>query len=124
MGRQTHTPLTAIGTKANAYSADVADITMTAADTGNYEQHAFSAGNYLIFAHNTSGASAYDITLTGLADANGRTITVTYSLGIGEYAVFGPFQLDGWSQADGKFYFAAANASVKFGVLKVKERLI
>lgn len=118
MARQQHTPKNTIGSKASAYTANAADLTMTAADAGLFEAFGFSGGDTVIFAHNT-GASARDITLTGIADENGRTITVTYSLGVGEYAVFGPFALDGWMQADGDFYFAAAHADVKFGVVRI-----
>ena len=118
MARQSHTPLVALGTKTNAYSANAADLTMTAADVSNYEEVALT-GAEIIIAHNT-GASAYTITISSVADAQGRTGDIAaYSLGAGEYAVFGPFGTEGWLQSDGKLYFQASDAAVKFGVVRL-----
>lgn len=118
MARQSHTPLTALGTKTSAYSAGAADLTMTAADATNKEQVAIT-GQELVIAHNT-GASAYTVTISSVADDQGRTGDVaTYSLAAGDYAIFGPFGLEGWKQTDGKLYFEASNASVKFGVVRL-----
>lgn len=119
MARQSHTPLTVLGTKTSAYTANGADLTMTAADASNKEQVTIT-GKELVIAHNT-GASAYTVTISSVADAAaGRTGDVSaYSLAAGEYAVFGPFDLDGWEQSDGKLYFEASNASVKFGVVRI-----
>jgi len=118
MARQSHTPLMALGTKTNAYTANAADLTMTAADATNKEQVALT-GNELIIAHNT-GASARTITVTSVVDEMGRTGDVSaYSLGAGEYAVFGPFGTEGWRQTNSKLYFEANHAEVKFGVVKL-----
>lgn len=118
MARQSHTPKTALGTKTNAYTANAADLTMTAADAVNYEMVALT-GNELVIAHNT-GAGARTVTISSVVDDLGRTGDITaYSLGAGEYAVFGPFGLEGWKQTDGKLYFAAEHAEVKLGVVKV-----
>lgn len=118
MARQSHTPLTALGTKTNVYTANAADLTMTAADVSNKEQ-VTATGNELIIAHNT-GASTYTITISSVVDEQGRTGDISaYSLGAGEYAVFGPFGTEGWRQTDGKLYFEASNVAVKFGVVRL-----
>ena len=116
MARQSHTALSAVGPKTNAYSADAANLTMTAADTSNNEQVTHT-GKILLFAHNT-GASARTITISSLADERGRTGNITtYASAAGEYHVFGPFDLEGWEQTDGKLYFQGSHAEVKFGVV-------
>jgi hypothetical protein len=118
MARQSHTPLTALGTKKDAYTANAADLAMTAADAANYEEVAFT-GREIVIAHNTGG-SAYTVTISSVADDQGRTGDINaYSLGAGEYAAFGPFDLEGWLQSGKKLYFQASNAAVKFGVIKI-----
>jgi len=118
MARQAHTPLSALGTKTNAYSAGAADLTMQAADVANKEA-VVCTGAEIVIAHNT-GAGAHAITVSSVVDSYGRTGDVdSYSLGAGEYAVFGPFETEGWIQSDGKLYFEADNADVKFGVVKL-----
>jgi hypothetical protein len=118
MARQSHTPLTALGTKTDAYSAGEADLTMTAADAANYEEVSFT-GNEIIIAHNT-GASERNVTISSVADSQGRDGDISsYALAAGDYAVFGPFELEGWRQSGGKLYFQADNAEVKFGVVKL-----
>jgi len=118
MTKQAHTPFTALGSKTNVYTANAADITMLVADVSNKEM-VVASGNDLVVAHNTGG-SPYTITVSSVVDPYGRTGDVAaYSLGAGEYAVFGPFANDGWRQTDGKLYFEASNAAVKFGVVKL-----
>ena len=116
MARASLTPKTALGSYGNYSVANSADLAMAAANASDLNQFVAS-GNDLIFAHNT-GSSAYTVTISSVADSYGRTGDITtYSLGAGEYAVFGPFKLTGWMQTDGKIYLAASNAEVKFGVV-------
>lgn len=118
MARTTLTPNTALGWLHGSYTANAADLTMTAADAVNYNE-VVASGNDLVIAHNTGG-SAYTVTITSAADPYGRTGDISaYSLGAGEYAVFGPFRNLGWMQTDGKLYFQASNAAVKFGVVRL-----
>ena len=96
--------------------ADAADLTMAAADTVNQNQFTCQ-GNDLVIAHNTGG-SAYTVTVTSADDPYGRSGDVdAYSVGAGEYAIFGPFKSPGWQQSDGKVYLEASNAAVYFGVV-------
>lgn len=118
MARQSHTPLTALGTKTNAYSAGAADLTMTAADVANKEEVTLT-GAEIVIAHNT-GASEHTVTITSVADSQGRTGDIeTYALAADDYAVFGPFGTEGWLQSSGKLHFEADDAEVKFAVVKL-----
>ena len=116
MTRVTLTPTVPLGALGSAYTANAADLPMTAADASNKEQAAHS-GKLLIIAHNT-GAGAHTITITSVVDDLGRTGDISgYSLGAGEYAVFGPLELAGWVETDWKLHFEANHAEVKFGVV-------
>lgn len=118
MARTDLTALAALGAY-GSYTANAADLTMTAADTSNQNACVLTA-KVLLVAHNT-GASAHNVTVTSVTDPYGRTGHITdYSLGAGEYAVFGPFEPAGWLQTDGKLYFEADHAEVKFGLVKLE----
>lgn len=101
------------------YSANAADVTMTAADVANLNQFAATSTN-LVLAHN-GGVGAATITITSAPDEKGRTGDIAaYSLGAGEYAVFGPFDSQrGWRQADGYVYLQASSADIKLGVIEL-----
>lgn len=115
MARTDLTKTTALGAY-GTYAVNAADLTMAAADVVNKNQFVAS-GNDLIVAHNT-GASAYTVTISSAPDPYGRSGDIAaYSIGAGEYAVFGPMKLPGWMQTDGKVYLEASNAAVKFGVV-------
>lgn len=117
MARQAHTPFTPLGTKTNVYTAGAADITMKAAISADKEQASHN-GKVLIIAHNTDGANPYTVTFSSVVDDLGRTGDITaYSLAAGDYCVFGPFSTEGWRQSDGKLYFEASNAAIKFAVV-------
>ena len=117
MARTDLTVTTALGPYGDYTAANVADLDMDAADPSNKNQYTPSSRD-LVIAHNTGG-SAYTITITSAADPTyGRTGDIdSYSLGAGEYAVFGPFVRAGWVQSDGYVYLEASNALVLFGVI-------
>ncbi len=118
MARTTLTAKAALGNATNAYTAGAADLTMTAADVAN-KNEVVASGNDLVIAHNTGGV-AYTVTITSVADPYGRTGDIaTYSLDAGDYVVFGPLKNEGWMQSNGKLYFEASNAGVKFGIVKL-----
>lgn len=115
------TPLvktTALGPYGDYSVANAADLTMAAGDVANKNDFP-ATGDDLVVAHNTGG-SAYTLTVTSAPDPYGRTKDITaYSIGAGEYAVFGPLELTGWVQADGKIYLEVNNAAIKLGVVKL-----
>lgn len=114
MARATLTKTTPLGSY-GTYAANAADLTMAAATVADKNQFVAS-GKDLVIAHNT-GAGAHNITITSVVDPYGRTGDITYALGAGEYAIFGPFDLPGWMQTDGKIYLEADHAEIKFGVV-------
>lgn len=116
MARQTLTKTTPLGSLPSLpLVADSADIVFTSADATNKEQFVAS-GNDLVIAWN-SGVSTRTVTLTSVA-LNGRTGDIsTYSLGAGDHAVFGPFQVGGWRQTDGKIYLEASHSDVKWAII-------
>ena len=120
MARTTLTKTTPLGSSSAGYAvANAADLTMTACSgsSGSNGNQFVCGGKDLVIAHNTGG-SAYTITISSVADPYGRTGDVaTYSLGAGEYGVFGPFDTTGWRQTDGYIYLEATNVAVKFGIV-------
>jgi len=117
MARTALTKTTALGAYGN-YAANAADLTMTAADDTDKNSYTCE-GNDLVIAHNT-GAGAHTVTITSVDDEYGRDGDISaYSLGAGEYAIFGPLKPHGWRQSDGKVYLEADDAEVKFGVVKL-----
>jgi len=118
MARYTHVKTTALGNfPALALVANSVDLAMTAAVAADKEQTVMS-GKDLVIAHNT-GAGARTVTFTSVANGQDKRTgdITTYSIGAGEFAVFGPFEKSGWMQTDGKLYFEAEHAEVKFGVV-------
>lgn len=101
-------------------AANAADVVLTAADATN-KQQAQITGREMILAYNSSPDTAYTITINSVADSDlGRTGDITaYSLGFGEFALFGLVPIKGWAQTNGKLYFEASNAAIKFVVIRV-----
>lgn len=88
-----------------------------------------SLGNYtpliqaktMVVLHNT-GAGARTVTFTSIADTTfNRTGDITaYSIGAGEHALFGPFQVIGWSHSDSGeagLWIDVSNAEVQIAVV-------
>lgn len=117
MPRVTLTALAALGSY-GIVGVNSVDLPMVAADVSDKNQ-VVATCNQLVFAHNTGG-SAYTITISSTNDPFNRTGDIAaYSIGAGEYALFGPFELDGWVQTDGKLYLEAENAAVKLGIINL-----
>lgn len=117
MPKTTLTKTRALG-QFGTYGENLADLTMAAADVANKNQFVFRPRD-LIVAHNTAiGAQTVTIT-SAAAHKTGRTGDIAaYSIGAGEYAVFGPFvEQDGFRQADGYIYLEASDAGVLLGVV-------
>lgn len=116
MARTTLTKTAALGAYGDYSVANAADLTMAAADTSNQNQFVASSRD-LVIAHNTGG-SAQTVTITSSDDPYGRSGDIdAYSIGAGEYAIFGPFKRPGWIQSDGYVYLEANSTDVKFGVV-------
>ncbi len=118
MARTELTPFTALG-PFGTYSAGLADITMTAADTTD-QNSAKLTGKVLLIAHNT-GVGVQTVTVTSVTCEHGRSGDITaYSLAADDYAILGPFEPKGWLQSDGMLYFEANSADVLLGLVKLE----
>jgi hypothetical protein len=116
MPRTSLTALRALGPDGSLYTANAADLAMAGADNLNLNQ-VLHSGKILIVAFNED-ASPHTVTVTSATDSNGRTGDITeYSVGAGEYAVFGPFDLDGWAQTDMQLYLTPDHPTLYFGAI-------
>lgn len=99
-------------------SANSADLSWTAAGATFADGASFAmTGNDLLLVRNDN-AGAQTVTISSVVDQYNRTGDITtYSVGAGEYAVFGPIPRPGWMQDDGSLYFAASAADVSFAVV-------
>jgi hypothetical protein len=115
MPRVNHTPQLLSGSY--PANAQMDTLTFLAADPANDEQFSIT-GQEIIIARNT-GASTRNVIITAVADRFKRTTNVTKAIAAGAFAMFGPVELEGWMQSDGKLYFEADNAEVTFAVIKL-----
>lgn len=122
MARTRITPQSPPGNKVSAYAvAESADFTWaamsgSAGDDGNMF---VSSGNDLVLFRNDN-VGAQTVTFDTVAGPNGMQEDITtYSIGIGEYAFFGPLQVAPYRQADGDVYFEATAADVFVAVLQL-----
>ncbi len=100
-------------------AANAADIALTAADATNKQQVKIT-GREMLLAYNSSPDTAYTVTINSVADDLGRVGDITaYSIGFGEFALFGPVPIKGFAQPNGKLNFEASNAAIKFVVIRV-----
>lgn len=104
-----------------AIAANAADLTFAAlsgssGDNGN--QTPLTGKEILLFRNDDVGAQT--VTITSVADRYNRTGDISaYSIGASEYAILGPFAVDGWKQSDGNLYFEGSDANVKCAVLRL-----
>lgn len=102
-------------------SANAADFTWTAAGADFADGFSFPwTGKEVLLVRNDN-AGAQTVTINSVADPKkNRTGDITaYSVGIGEYAVLGPFQADGWKQSTGLVHGAASATDVKLAVIRL-----
>lgn len=107
--------------------ANSLDLALTAADTGDGNMTPIVRRRTCLLAINTHASTAYTVTVTSVADVNGRTGDLgPYTMQAGEIARWGPFDTAGWAQVTGDdvgaLYFAANNAAIKFAVLELPAR--
>lgn len=115
MARQTLTKTTAPG----SYASGGVAVTMTAEDATNHSQFVANGNDVIVVQNTDSGSHTW--TLSSVADPFGRTASgpTSESIAAGAIRIFGPLQLTGWVQSDGKVYLAADSALVKFGVIQL-----
>ena len=87
--------------------------------SAEYQQTVLT-GKEMIIARNVGGGP-FLITVTSVNDPFNRTGNITdYSLGAGEFAIFGPFDRTGWKQSGSSFiFFEANNVAIEFAVVRL-----
>lgn len=118
MPRQTHTVKVLPGAFPSLpLAANAVDVPHVAADVANKEQVALTGREIVLVRNDDVGAQT--VTFTSTPDEKGRSGDITaYSVGAGETAMFGPFGLKGWQQADGNLYFEASDAGMMIAVVR------
>jgi hypothetical protein len=113
MPRQTLTKTTAPG----SYGGAFVELTMTAADTDDFEQFTLT-GREIVVVTNTSADTNYYVTVTSVDDTFGRSEDITQQdIAFGETWIWGPVAIAGWQQTNGYLYMAGENAALKFGII-------
>lgn len=99
-------------------TAASADITWTAADTGNNNEFV-ATGREILLVKNTDSAP-HTVTIHSVPDSLGRTGDITaYSVGAGLISLFGPFPLAGWDQTDGAVWIDGSDTHIQFAVIQL-----
>lgn len=120
MARKNHAVITPLGSRNDYSVADGAAFAFNSSDEVNKDelQMRGGRGQELLLCRNTDSVP-HVVTIEGVEDPFGRTITVAYTLPQRSFAAFGPFEPVGWRQLDGKLYFNADDSSVQFAILRV-----
>ncbi len=120
MARKNHNVITPLGSRNDYSVVDSAAFSFNASDPLDKDelQMRGGRGQELLICRNTD-SSPHVVTIEGVEDPFGRTITVNYTIPPRTFAAFGPFEPVGWRQLDGKLYFNADDSSVQFAVLRV-----
>ncbi len=120
MARATLTAQPTPGKFPGTVAVNAADVTFAVSDAVNGNDVAMSGEDMLIVARNdNAGAQTITITSAAMPDTNRPGDITAYSIGIGEYAVFGPFNKPGWQQSDGKLRIDTSHADIKLAVLRL-----
>lgn len=118
MARTTITKSTAPGSNPTAGVA----VTWVDCDSTNGNQFAMT-GNDLLLVRNAHASTAKSVTITSVADSQGRSGTITAeSLNAGVVRCFGPFRdKEGWAQAGGYLYCTGTDNNIKFAVIELPQ---
>lgn len=119
MARKDHAVVTPLGSRNDYSVADSAAFSFNASDPVNKDQLQMRGGRgqELLLVRNTDSVS-HVVTIEGVQDPFGRTITVSYTIPERTFAAFGPFEPVGWRDPDGSLHFNADDSSVQFAVLR------
>ena len=99
-------------------AGDAADFTWTAGDVVNNNSFK-STGREVVLVRNDDVA-AQTLSVLSAADEKKRKGDITsYSVGASEYAMFGPFPVEGWRQTDGTIHIDPGDADLKFAAIKL-----
>lgn len=103
-------------------SANGLDVAFTAAGASFALGHEYAITGKEILIVRNGNVGAQTVTITSCADPYNRTGNITtYSIGVGEYAIFPQFQLTGWQQADGYLWVDFSAADEEYIVLRLTD---
>lgn len=119
MARTTLTKTTPLGPYPTLQpAANALDVTMTAADTVNFNQILLD-GPMIVLAQNTDSVDR-TVTVTSSVDPQNRTGDITtYTISADDILALKIDQYTGWRQSDGYLYLQASNAAVKLGAIRL-----
>ena len=120
MARQQHTPHIPLGQFGDYSVANSADMVFLPSDVANKEATKLT-GKELIIARNLTGG-AINFQIDGVPDFQNRTENITGGipgLPANTWAVFGPFNLDGWQQSDGNIFFQGNAVGLEWAVIRI-----
>ena len=103
---------------ATPLGANSADLTFVAAGADFADGFSYPlTGRELLLIRNDN-VGAQTVTIDSVVDDKNRLGDIeTYSIGIGEYAMFGPFPPHGWQQANGSLYGEVSAADLYLAVI-------
>lgn len=78
-----------------------------------------STGNELLLVWNSSSDTPFDVTITSVADEQGRFGTFTEEIPFGELRAYGPFPKSGWVDASGYIQVLGEDVTIKFMVIQL-----
>ena len=101
-------------------TANAADFVWTTAGADFADGVRFPhTGREIVLIRNDN-VGAQTVTVESVIDPQRRTGDITtYSVGIGEYAVFNAMAITGWRQTSGEFWLTASATDVFFAVLRL-----
>jgi hypothetical protein len=101
-------------------TVNTADFVFTAAGADYADGFSFTHTGREILIVQNANVGAKTVTITSVANAKKRTGDITtYSVGASEFAIFGPFPKDGWTQSTGLLHGAASAADVNLAVVRL-----
>jgi len=117
MPRQDHISQVPLGSIGDYTAPNDADLNFTAGDVANEEQTKLTGKEMIVLNNNSGGVNT--LTVISVPNQFGRTADINYTLQAGEHGMFGPFDLEGWRQADGNLYFNVSSSVVGIAVIKL-----
>lgn len=120
MARQKHIAQAPIGQFGDYTVANAADLAFLPSDVVNKERTKIT-GKELLIARNLTGGDI-NFTIDSVKDSEGRLGDITGGIGgllAGTWAVFGPFNVDGWGQSGDNLFFEGNAVGIQWAVIRI-----
>jgi hypothetical protein len=106
-----------LGSTGDYSVADAADIVFGLLDQPNQNEVTMLPGEKLLLLVTAEFGATLNI--DSVNDPFGRQEDVNYGIGNTEFAMFGPFDREGWKQTNGKLNFGVNSGNVTAAVIRV-----